>query len=238
MSQFLTEGTRDLTRGVLLALGGGYLDGYTYLDHGRVFANSMTGNVVLLGINCLEPSWRQGLRHLPPIVMFMLGISAARILMVPRISAVVRKPALLVLTIEMATLAVLSFLRNTTPDIWFTMSIAFVASMQVEIFNKIHGNTYNSTFTTGNLRTLSEGVTDWLFRGERKDAGLRIIDFSLICVTFAFGAILAGLLAKRMGNRALWVEILLLTCVVILTEISPHSAGSVQRSRNRVEEKM
>jgi uncharacterized membrane protein YoaK (UPF0700 family) len=216
-----TEDGWDLTRGTMLALGGGYLDGYTYVNHGRVFANSMTGNVVLLGINCFESSWKQGLRHLPPIVMFMLGIAAARILMVPRIAALVRKPALLVLILEIVTLAVLSLLRDTAPDIWFTMSIAFVASMQVETFNKIHGKNYNSTFATGNLRTLSEGITDWVFAHESQDARRRITDFSLICGGFALGAILAGLLAKRMGNHALWIEILLVSCVAIQTELSP-----------------
>ena len=43
--------------GSLLASAGGFLDGFTYVGHGHVFANAMTGNVVLLGINCLSGSW-------------------------------------------------------------------------------------------------------------------------------------------------------------------------------------
>ena len=37
--------------GLLLAVVGGFLDAYTYLCRGRVFANAQTGNIVLLGVN-------------------------------------------------------------------------------------------------------------------------------------------------------------------------------------------
>src|SRR6187402_1432230 len=33
----------------LVSFSGGFLDAFTYVGHGRVFANAMTGNVVLLG---------------------------------------------------------------------------------------------------------------------------------------------------------------------------------------------
>ena len=35
----------------LLAAAGGFLDGFTWVGHGHVFANAMTGNVVLLPSN-------------------------------------------------------------------------------------------------------------------------------------------------------------------------------------------
>ena len=35
--------------GSLLALVGGFLDAYTYLCRGNVFANAQTGNIVLFG---------------------------------------------------------------------------------------------------------------------------------------------------------------------------------------------
>lgn len=40
--------------GVLLALTGGFLDAYTYVSRGGVFANAQTGNMVLLGIRLSE----------------------------------------------------------------------------------------------------------------------------------------------------------------------------------------
>ena len=40
--------------GAVLALTGGFLDAYTYLIRGGVFANAQTGNIVLLGVRLLR----------------------------------------------------------------------------------------------------------------------------------------------------------------------------------------
>src|SRR5271163_1291025 len=81
-----------LSTAALLALVGGFLDGFTYVGHGHVFANAMTGNVVLLGIYGFSRDWERSLRHLPPIVAFVLGIAAARTLSLPEIAQRVRDP--------------------------------------------------------------------------------------------------------------------------------------------------
>src|SRR5580692_10233648 len=64
--------------GASLAAAGGFLDGFTYVGHGHVFANAMTGNVVLLGIDCVSGSWRAAFQHLPAILAFLVGICAAQ----------------------------------------------------------------------------------------------------------------------------------------------------------------
>src|SRR5580658_9977499 len=66
--------------GALLAAAGGFLDGFTYVGHGHVFANAMTGNVVLLGISCFSGSWRTALQLLPPILAFVVGVSVSEAL--------------------------------------------------------------------------------------------------------------------------------------------------------------
>ncbi|MBB6143246.1 uncharacterized membrane protein YoaK (UPF0700 family) [Silvibacterium bohemicum] len=199
----------------LLALGGGYLDGFTYVGHGHVFANAMTGNVVLLGISCVSGTWQTGFRHLPPIVAFIIGISAARIMKLPGARSRIRFPNLSVLALEIAILSVISVLPQSTGAFWITTSIAFAASVQVATFRDVNGRSYNSTFTTGNLRTLSEAIVD-RFSSERKPETGRVIrDFSLICLSFLAGAMGGGFVTPKLGNRALWLEIALLAVVAI-----------------------
>ena len=43
--------------GLLLAIAGGYLDVYTYISRGGVFANAQTGNIVLLGIHIAQQNF-------------------------------------------------------------------------------------------------------------------------------------------------------------------------------------
>jgi len=69
-------GTLDI--GALLAAAGGFLDRFTYVGHGHVFANAMTGNVVLPGISCFSRSWKTALHLLPAIFAFVVGVSVSQ----------------------------------------------------------------------------------------------------------------------------------------------------------------
>ena len=211
----------------LLATAGGFLDGFTYVGHGHVFANAMTGNVVLLGVETLvsrgaNHSLANGsLRHLPPIVMFLLGIFAARALDLRPMRHLRMSPYAAVLVIEMATLLVLAWMPEKTSDFVFTNSIAFAASMQVQTFRSVAGYSYNSTFTTGNLRMLSVGVFDWRF-GRDADTRRQALNatriFGVICGVFLAGAALGGFAVVHVGDRALLIEIALLLLVLVLVE--------------------
>ena len=59
--------------GAILALAGGFLDAYTYLCRGGVFANAETGNIVLMGIKLANGSFLQAAYYLVPIMCFSAG---------------------------------------------------------------------------------------------------------------------------------------------------------------------
>jgi uncharacterized membrane protein YoaK (UPF0700 family) len=122
-------------------------------------------------------------------------------------------PAVLVL--EIGVLLILSLLPAATADILFTTTIAFAASVQVQTFREVDGHSFSSTFTTGNLRTLSEAAFTWLFEGRSKIAGRVVRDFSAVCGAFLVGAAAGGFSAQAFGNRALWGDIVLLALVAI-----------------------
>ena len=54
----------------VLALAGGFLDAYTYLCRGQVFANAQTGNMVLLAVRLAEGNWGKAFHYLMPILAF------------------------------------------------------------------------------------------------------------------------------------------------------------------------
>ena len=60
----------------ILALTGGFMDAYSYLMRGGVFANAETGNIVLMGISLAQGEWQRAFYYLIPIVAFALGIYA------------------------------------------------------------------------------------------------------------------------------------------------------------------
>lgn len=58
----------------LLAVVGGFLDAYTYILRGGVFANAQTGNMVLLGVYAAQGRYRQAGYCIIPILAFALGV--------------------------------------------------------------------------------------------------------------------------------------------------------------------
>ena len=57
----------------ILTLIGGFLDSYSYITRGGVFAFAQTGNLVLLSINICYGNLDKIARYIMPIIAFILG---------------------------------------------------------------------------------------------------------------------------------------------------------------------
>ncbi len=226
ISETVDDRAASLTLSTLLATAGGYLDGYTFVGHGHVFANAMTGNVVLLGIEVLGSERQRAYTHLPPILTFLCGVWVAKLLHLRAMNHLIPNPYAAVLILEIALLSILSCLPSTCPDILITTIVAFTASLQVQTFRTVQGHSYTSTFTTGNLRSLSEALFDCVTRpDQRVEAAYKARVFAIICVGFLFGAAAGGSITHVMGNKALWVELFFLVFALRKTLRSKVSMG-------------
>src|SRR5271163_3578369 len=76
----LSEVSGRLTIACLFTAAGGYMDAFSYIAHGHVFANAQTGNFVFFAVFASAGQWAQAWRHVPPIVTFSLGVAAAKLL--------------------------------------------------------------------------------------------------------------------------------------------------------------
>ena len=113
------------------------------------------------------------------------------------------------------------------PAIAFTAIIAFVASYQVSSFRQVDAFAYNSTFITGNLRTVGDGLFEALSATSdpaARTAGRRKFrDLSLVIVSFLLGAMLGSFLAPRFSNHTLWFALPPLAIILALSRQQPPS---------------
>lgn len=144
--------------GGLLAVIGGFLDAYTFLGRGGVFANAQTGNIVLLGISAAKGQWTAALLFLIPISAFIAGV-----LLAERIKLRYQRRENLpfhwrqiIVVFEAAVLTAVVFVPQGQWDVAVTIAVSFVCALQVETFRKIHGDTFVTTMCTGNLRSATE----------------------------------------------------------------------------------
>jgi uncharacterized membrane protein YoaK (UPF0700 family) len=201
----------SLRLGVLLAIVGGFLDAYTFICRGGVFANAETGNIVLVALGITNRNYKNALMAAIPIVAFVIGV-----LVTERIrEASIRKyegsekAEKVILIIEAIVLFIIGFIPNTIPHIFVTSTIAFVSSVQISSFRRLVDSPYSTTMCTGNLRTASQSAYLAITKKD-KEASARTIRYVVIIISFLVGASLGGVLTLYIGIKSIWFCSLLL----------------------------
>ena len=195
--------SETLHLGMLLAAVGGFLDAYTYLSRGKVFANAQTGNLVLLGIRAFEGDWQTALHYVVPVCAFVLGVVLAESIRFRRDRFMTLHWRQLVLLQEIVFLCAVGFLPHTLDPLANAL-VSFVCAMQVHTFHKIHGHVYASTMCIGNLRCASEALSEYLHSHDRRSFEAARTYFGVILV-FAVGAGLGSFVTEAADIRAIWV---------------------------------
>jgi uncharacterized membrane protein YoaK (UPF0700 family) len=217
--------TNSLLDATLLAATGGVLDAVVYLLHGHVFATAMTGNVVFLGIVIVTQNWNQIIPHLIPIFGFLVGVTTSKHL---RTRLGIRS-LVFSLILEIATIFILGWLPVDFPQMLFTWIIAYVAAVQVASFRRVDSFAFNSTFATGNLRDVAEGLYDALrpeaSREVREKGRTEARDLGLISLSFLAGAVLGTWATLRFANHSLWLAEPLLLIVAFHCRRHPVSSA-------------
>lgn len=198
----------SLQMGLLLGAIGGFLDAYTYIARGKVFANAQTGNLVLLGVRAFEGS-AEAFRYLVPVLAFVLGIVLAESLRAGKHALRPLAWRQAVLIVEAVVLTVAAFV----PESWnylVNAGVSFACAMQVNSFRAFEGNLYATTMCTGNLRSGTERLWRNATAHNREDLAVGLGYFAVIGC-FMLGAGLGALL-----TRALWLRAALIPAALLL----------------------
>lgn len=198
---------------VLLAAAGGYLDAFTFVGKGRVFATAMTGNVVIMGTLIAANEWKQAWFRIPPIAAYIAGVWCAKMFDLAPLRRIVRWPLMTSLAIEVALLLACGTVPNGVADGWLVLGISFVAALQNSAFSRIEGLSVSTVMTTGNLKNLSESFVTLAF-GPRDSEAIRQTRFyGGICLCFLLGAAFGARFTTMIGNYALWPAAILMIVV-------------------------
>lgn len=195
--------------GLCLTFVGGFLEAYTYLLHGGVFANAQTGNLALMAIYAVQKNVH-ALYYLWPVGAFLAGVLVSE-WMRTKLSAKGRAlwHRALVLA-EAVLMAAVAFLPTSWPDAVVIVLVSFQCSLQFNGFRTTHGMAYATTFCTGNLRSAGENLYHAVAGRDRGRALAALRYFSVIFV-FMAGACVGVACVGWFGAKA----ILLCTAVAL-----------------------
>jgi uncharacterized membrane protein YoaK (UPF0700 family) len=193
---------RSLPVACLLSMSGGFLDAFTWLSLGGVFANSQTGNVVFLGMNVALGNWHEAAHHVPPILAFLAGAFVATRLKAP----------LICLAGEIAILAIVMLSLHRLPGPFAIVAMSFGVALQTASFRQVDQWKYLSVTVTGNLLR----AVDHLLSLPDREAARGARTMLTVCLMFLLGAVTGGFVTVRLASGSLVVPLALLTSALCL----------------------
>lgn len=193
-----------------MALVSGFLEAYTYLLKGGIFANAQTGNFALMGIAIAGGEFGKALTYLIPMCFYVLGIALT--VTMPRLlddKGLINWHTVFVFC-EIVMLFIIGFLPDTVPFTISTVAVAFICAMQYNTFKRTNNVAFSSTFCTNNLRQLALHLLDYI-RTKDKQSLKNSFTYMLINASFLLGAVIGTLCAKAWAEKSIWF-----CCVVLI----------------------
>lgn len=213
--------SESLPLALLLALTGGYFDAYSYLCRDGVFANAQTGNIVKLGIYAAQGNLGQSLRFLIPIVAFVIGSLTAMYIRDKNSSNWHWRQWILlgeIIFIILIAFIPLAYISNIAANVL----ISFICAMQAQSFRKFMGKNFYSTMCTGNLRSATEALYNFLhIPGSRSLADF--IHYHCIIIVFIFGAAIGVIGTELAAEKSILFTLIPLVSAFTLMFIKPSS---------------
>lgn len=199
-----TQMSESYLVGALLAVVGGFLDAYTYISRGKVFANAQTGNIVLMGLNFSQGNLSSTFHYMLPILAFVVGVVLSE-----SIKGRFRQNSVIhwrqiVVAIEALVLTAVAFVPKGSTDPIVNAAVSFVCALQFECFRK-----YTTTMCTGNLRSATEQL--FIYKNTKNVQALTDSMQSYgIILFFIIGVVLGTLLTNIFMEKAV-----LFICIIL-----------------------
>ena len=180
---------------ILLTLSGGFMDAYSYLCRGEVFANAQTGNILLFGVNLSMGHWSKALQYVCPVLAFAIGIAAAEFV---RRKFTNRKHV------------------HWRQIIVFCEAVILFGVMFIPQELNLLGSGMATTMCIGNLRMATQSICDYWFTKDKPAMEKGFLFFGIIAI-FTIGAIMGNVSVRLFSEKAILVSsILLITAFSIM----------------------
>ena len=204
----------------ILAMSGGFMDAYSYMCRGEVFANAQTGNILLMAVNLAKGNFVVALRYFAPVMAFIAGVVLAQ-----TVHHIFKGRALhrrqIVILFEAVALFAAAFIPYEL-NILCNCIISLACGAQVEAFRKIsirgaYPQSYAcaTTMCIGNMRTAASSICEYVAHKNRDDLRKGLLLFSINAM-FAIGAVAGDLCVTAINQWAVMICAVFMTMAFII----------------------
>lgn len=190
----MKQSSQTLKVAIILSFIGGFLEIYSFLTKGKVFATVITGNIVLLCYHLSNIRLEEVIRYTIPTISFLIGIYFVHIVR-NKVSVSNLHWREFIIFFEILIVIFLYLLGDAKFNLLCISLISFTSAIQISSFKKIDGYVYMSTMLTGNSTKLVEALIN-------KEYNLAKIFFCII-FSFIIGVVVGGYLVNYFYSGAI-----------------------------------
>ena len=208
--KFSKQMSESIKLGVILAIAGGFMDAYSYMCRGKVFANAQTGNILLLGINISD----MALHYLVPVLAFAIGIALADLVKIRTKNLTLLHWRQISVFCEAVILLSVSFIPQDFNLVANALT-SLACGIQVESFRKIHGNGIATTMCIGNLRSATQHMCSYANTKDKEYIKKGLLYYGIIFF-FVIGAVIGNACVEMFAEKALLIASAILAVAFVM----------------------
>lgn len=198
----------SIRRTLFLTFSGGFMDAYTYVLRGHVFANGQTGNFILLGINIATGNFAEITKYIVPIISFVIGLLIGS-LTIKRSPVHGAKYSIILKIIIFFIVSHLSIKYNLIAN----SLISLVCGIQFEVHKRHKELPVVTTMCVGNLKNAIENLFSFTATKDI-DCLKRVSLYFLLIFCFVVGAVCGNFAVSIFATHAI-----LISCIALLFAI-------------------
>lgn len=186
---------------LIFALNAGFMDGFSFFHFNDRFIGAQSGNVIQAGINIAKGDFARFWDFAIPIIFFILGVMTrgfySHYLMKRR-----RFDASYLLLVQWSGVTIFALaygLGLKIPVSFYVGIFSYFMAIQYDTFTKVHGRAYGSIFMTGNMKSMSANLAQYIITKDKQKLRSVGIYAALISIFFA-GAAIATLAGNWFGS--------------------------------------
>lgn len=214
----------------ILTLMGGFLDSYSYITRGGVFAFAQTGNLVLLSINICYGNLDKIARYIMPIIAFILGTTLVRIFEKKHKYMKIVHWRQVIIVFEGIILGIVGFIPENLNKL-ACLLISFVCAMQIEAFRRFNGVDLMTTMCTGNLKKATDRLIDYCYTKDTNLLKASLTTYTAILI-FILGCIIGTLTSFVYSTKSILIlPVIILLAFIIMHETERNKKWKTQRKQ-------
>lgn len=198
----------------------GFIDSYTFIERGELFASAQTGNIIILVANLFEGHWMKAMVHVFTFLGFALGAFIGQG-MIEHFKDRGWGKYRVYLSPQIILLLIIALIQQFIGNSLIGFLLGSLAGYELTVFRKFGSTNINNGIMTGNAKNLMNNLYKAIFNKD-SEAKHEFLNLSMGIGLFMFG-IGTGTLVLMVGSLYnLWVAFFITGLFYLWLEIRNH----------------